>query len=71
MRHLVIAGLMTEGCILHTTVGALRRDYAVSLVVDATAGENTVIHDAVVTRLLQPVVPARAEPRAAQMMLNQ
>jgi nicotinamidase-related amidase len=58
MRHLVIAGLMTEGCILHTTLGALRRDYTVSLVIDATAGENTVIHDAAVTRLLQlGVVP--------------
>jgi nicotinamidase-related amidase len=58
MKHLVIAGLMTEGCILHTTLGALRRDYAVSLVIDATAGENTVIHDAAVTRLLQlGVVP--------------
>jgi nicotinamidase-related amidase len=52
-RHLVIAGLMTEGCILHTTLGALRRDYTVSLVIDATAGENTAIHDAAVTRLLQ------------------
>jgi nicotinamidase-related amidase len=58
MRHLVIAGLMTEGCILHTTLGALRRDYTVSLVIDATAGENTAIHAAAVTRLLQlGVVP--------------
>jgi nicotinamidase-related amidase len=58
MRHLIIAGLMTEGCILHTTLGALRRDYGVSLVIDATAGENTAIHDAAVTRLLQlGVVP--------------
>jgi nicotinamidase-related amidase len=58
MRHLVIAGLMTEGCILHTSLGALRRDYGVSLVIDATAGENTTIHDAAVTRLLQlGVVP--------------
>jgi nicotinamidase-related amidase len=58
MRHLVIAGLMTEGCILHTSLGALRRDYAVSLVIDATAGETAAIHDAAVTRLLQlGVVP--------------
>ena len=58
MRHLVIAGLMTEGCILHTSLGALRRDYTVSLVIDATAGENTAIHDAAVTRLIQlGVVP--------------
>jgi isochorismatase family protein len=47
-----------EGCILHTTLGALRRDYRVSLVVDATAGENTVIHNAAVTRMTQlGVVP--------------
>lgn len=58
MRHLVIAGLMTEGCILHTSLGALRRDYTVSLVIDATAGETTAIHDAAVTRLIQlGVVP--------------
>jgi nicotinamidase-related amidase len=58
MRHLVIAGLMTEGCILHTSLGALRRDYTVSLVIDATAGETAAIHDAAVTRLLQlGVVP--------------
>ncbi|MFD9733816.1 isochorismatase family protein [Umezawaea sp. NPDC059074] len=53
MKHLVIAGLMTEGCILHTTMGALRRDYEVSVVVDATAGENRVIHDAAMLRMTQ------------------
>jgi nicotinamidase-related amidase len=52
-KHLVLAGLMTEGCIVHTALGALRRDYEVSLVVDATAGETPAIHDAAVTRLVQ------------------
>ncbi|GAA3021432.1 isochorismatase family protein [Streptomyces fulvorobeus] len=52
-KHLVLAGLMTEGCIVHTALGALRRDYEVSLVIDATAGETPAIHDAAVTRLVQ------------------
>jgi len=71
MRHLVIAGLMTEGCILHTTLGALRRDYGVSLVIDATAGENTAIHDAAVTRLLQlGVVPVSWLSFASELQRN-
>lgn len=51
--HLVIAGLMTEGCILYTALDALRLGYTVSIVVDATAGANTVIHDAALLRLTQ------------------
>jgi nicotinamidase-related amidase len=50
-RHLVLAGLMTEGCILYTGLDALRRGYEVSVVVDATAGATTVIHDAALARL--------------------
>ncbi|MFD0485150.1 isochorismatase family protein [Kineococcus sp. GCM10028916] len=50
-RHLAIAGLATEGCVLFTVLGALRRGYQVSLVVDATAGETPVIHDAAVSRM--------------------
>lgn len=50
-KHLVIAGLATEGCILFTVLGALRRGYTVSLVIDATAGETSAIHDAAVTRM--------------------
>jgi nicotinamidase-related amidase len=50
-HHLVIAGLMTDGCVMHTTVGALRRGYDVSIVVDATASESTVAHDAALSRL--------------------
>jgi nicotinamidase-related amidase len=50
-QHLVIAGLATEGCVLFTVLGALRRGYQVSLVVDATAGETPVIHDAAVSRM--------------------
>ncbi len=52
-RHLVMAGLMTEGCVLQTTLGALRRGMTVSIVVDATAGETTVTHDAAMMRMMQ------------------
>jgi nicotinamidase-related amidase len=52
-KHLVIAGLMSEGCILYTSLEALRRGYTVSIVVDATAGATTVIHDAAIARLTQ------------------
>ncbi|UIX31149.1 isochorismatase family protein [Streptomyces sp. GQFP] len=58
VRHLVLAGLMTDGCVHHTALGALRRDYSVSVVVDATADENPEIHQAALTRLTQlGVVP--------------
>ena len=52
-KHLVIAGLMSEGCILYTSLEALRRGYTISIVVDATAGATTVIHDAALQRLTQ------------------
>jgi nicotinamidase-related amidase len=51
VKHLVIAGLLTEGSVLQTTLGALRRDYTVSLVLDAGAGESEVQHQAAVARL--------------------
>jgi nicotinamidase-related amidase len=57
-RHLVVAGLTTEGCVLQTALGALRRDLEVSLVLDATASLTQVSHDAAVARLAQlGVVP--------------
>ncbi len=52
-KHLVIAGLMTEGCILYTSLDALRRGYTVSIVIDATAGATPAIHDAAILRLTQ------------------
>lgn len=52
-RHLVFAGLTTEGCVLQTMLGALRRDYAASLVVDATAALSQISHDCAVSRLMQ------------------
>jgi hypothetical protein len=50
-RHLVIAGLTTDGCVLHTSRSALRLGYEVSLVVDASASETLVGHNTAVTFL--------------------
>jgi nicotinamidase-related amidase len=50
-RTLALAGLMTEGCVLQTALGALRRSYEVLVVVDACAGETKEAHDAALQRL--------------------
>lgn len=52
-KHLLIAGIMSEGCVVHTALGALRAGYGVSVAVDATAGETLVSHEAAMTRLAQ------------------
>ena len=55
---LVIAGLMTEGCVLQTALGGLRRGYDVHVVVDASAGETTEAHQVALQRMVQAgVVP--------------
>jgi hypothetical protein len=51
VEHLVISGLMTEGCVLYTSLEAMRRGYTISIVVDATAGATPVNHDAALSRL--------------------
>ena len=51
VRHVVIAGLMTDGCVLQTGLSALRRGYGVSLVLDATATETVDAHQAAIDRL--------------------
>lgn len=67
-RHLVIAGLTTEGCVLQTSIGALRRGFEVSLVLDATASLTQVSHDAAVARMTQlGVVPTTWLSFAAEL----
>ena len=51
VRHLLIAGLMTDGCVMQTSLSALRRDYEVSLVVDASATESLAAQSAAIDRL--------------------
>jgi nicotinamidase-related amidase len=59
-RHLVIAGLMTDGCVTHTVLSALRRDYEASVVVDATASESAAAHAAALSRFTQLGVTLRS-----------
>lgn len=52
-RKLAIAGVSTEGCVLQTVLGALREDYEVHLVVDASASLTAETHAAAVDRMVQ------------------
>jgi nicotinamidase-related amidase len=57
-RRLVMAGLMTEGCVLQTALTALDRGYEVFVVVDASAGETLETHQVAVQRMVQAgVIP--------------
>lgn len=52
-RKLAIAGVSTEGCVLQTVLGALREDYEVHLVVDASASVTAETHATAVQRMVQ------------------
>jgi len=57
-RRLVIGGISTDGCVIETAFGALRRGYEVAVVGDATAGETRETHDLAMQRMVQAgVVP--------------
>ena len=56
--RLAIGGISTDGCVIETAFGALRKGYTVALVADATAGETRETHDLAVQRMVQAgVVP--------------
>ncbi|MFD8807295.1 isochorismatase family protein [Streptomyces sp. NPDC059597] len=52
VKHLILGGLATEGCIQSTALSALRKGYGVSIVADAVAGLTQVAHDTAMTRLV-------------------
>ena len=52
-RKLAIAGVSTEGCVLQTVLGALRAQYEVYLVVDASASLTPETHATAVQRMVQ------------------
>lgn len=57
-ERLVIGGISTEGCVIETALGALRRGYTVGLVGDATAGQTLENHQLAIERMVQAgVVP--------------
>lgn len=56
--RLVIGGISTDGCVIETAFGALRRGYQVGVVADATAGETRETHDLALQRMVQAgIVP--------------
>ncbi|WP_165984336.1 isochorismatase family protein [Streptomyces sp. YIM 98790] len=58
-RRLAIAGVSTEGCVLQTVLGALRQDYEVYLVADASASLTAETHAVAVERMVRAgAVPA-------------
>jgi len=52
-QTVILAGLMTEGCVLHTAMGGLRRGYDVAVVGDASAGETLELHNLALQRMIQ------------------
>ncbi|MFI7702295.1 isochorismatase family protein [Nonomuraea sp. NPDC049480] len=52
-RKLAIAGVSTEGCVLQTVLGALRADYEVHVVVDASASVTAETHATAVERMVR------------------
>ncbi|WP_207925991.1 isochorismatase family protein [Actinocrispum wychmicini] len=57
-QRLVMAGLMTEGCLLHTALGAVEQGYEVRAVLDASACVTTETHELAVRRMTQAgVIP--------------
>ncbi len=70
-RTLLMAGLMTEGCLLLTALEAVRRGYRVYAVVDASAGETLEAHEAAVQRLIMGgVTPAITLSIAAELQVS-
>src|ERR1700741_1106217 len=52
-KRLVMAGLLTEECLMWGALDALKEGYEVSFVVDAVGGESAVQHETAVQRLIQ------------------
>ena len=69
--RLAIGGISTDGCVIETAFGALRRGYTVALVADATAGETRETHDLAVQRMVQAgVIPVSWLSLATEMQYD-
>ena len=70
-RRLIIAGVSTEGCVLQTVMGALRRGYEVYVVIDASASVTKETHNAAVMRMVQAgAVPVTWFSLAGEMTVD-
>ena len=69
--RLVMGGISTDGCVIETAFGALRRGYTVGLVADATAGETRETHELAVQRMVQAgVVPLSWLSLATELQMD-
>jgi len=69
--RVAIAGISTDGCVIQTAMGALRRGYTVALVEDATAGLTLEAHNIAVRRMMQAgVVPLSWLALATEFQMN-
>jgi hypothetical protein len=69
--RLVIGGISTDGCVIETAFGALRRGYTVGLVGDATAGETRETHELALQRMIQAgVVPLSWLSLATELQMD-
>ena len=51
-KNLVIAGLVTAGCVFQTVLGGLREGYQMHVAIDACAGATRATHNTAVQRLI-------------------
>jgi hypothetical protein len=66
--HLAIAGITTEGCVLYTALGAVRKGYTVAIVEDATAGETLEAHNVALQRMIQAgIIPTTVVSFATEL----
>ena len=70
--NLVVAGLVTEGCVLQTVLGGIREGYTMHVAADACAAASTYIHDVAIQRMVQAgVVPLTTFSLAAELQVDQ
>lgn len=70
--NVVVAGLVTEGCVLQTVLGGMREGYRMHVNIDASAGATREIHEAAIQRMIQAgVVPVSTFSLAAEFVVDQ
>jgi len=69
--RLVIGGISTDGCVIDTAFGALRRGYTVAIVADATASQSLETHEIALRRMEQAgVIPTSWLALATELQMD-
>ncbi|MDB5227124.1 MAG: hypothetical protein JWN78_1317 [Bacteroidota bacterium] len=66
-KRLVMCGILTEVCLAYPVVNALKDDYEVSIIADASGGSTRETHDIAVSRMIQ----AGAVPNTTIAMITE